>query len=309
VALSSNTGLVATLGAKESPQAPAIHLTYDDQGDITAVTAGSGLTGGGTTGAVSLALGNASVTAAHLAPASVGAAAFAAGAVGAAHVQDRAVTASKFAVGAVTTAKLAAGSVNTAQIGNGAVGTAQIAAAAVGVAHIAANTVDAPQIADAYRTISLPAQGFNRHYNSTTKVPDEGGLLWAPTYKGSLVKWVLARPSDFVGEGLVEMTLYCQVPTNNASTGKLAFEFAHLTLNAGEQEIMPSSTVFQSQTTVPANSSGTFVKVNGYTGAHQLTKEIWEFQFTRDAGRAGALDTYPQNIRVVSASLTYPATR
>src|SRR5690606_38773314 len=75
---------------------------------ITGVTASTGLTGGGTSGAVTLSI--------------------AAGGVGTTQLADAAVTTAKLADNAITTAKIAANAVTTADIQNNAVTMAKFSA-------------------------------------------------------------------------------------------------------------------------------------------------------------------------------------
>ena len=91
------------------------------QGTITAVTAGSGLTGGGSTGAVSLAV--------------------TAGGIGTSELEDGAVTTAKIATSAVVTAKIANNAVHTQHINADAVTQAKIADGAVGVAQLGSDAV------------------------------------------------------------------------------------------------------------------------------------------------------------------------
>ena len=161
-------------------------------GDITGVTAGNGLTGGGTSGAVTLTVvGGTGLTAnandiqitdggvgtTQLAADAVTTAKIAAGAVGTTELGADAVTGAKLADNAVdsehytdgsidtahladdavTGAKIAATTVATGNIANLAVTSGKLAADAVGTAKIADDAVTTAKIADAQITTALIA--------------------------------------------------------------------------------------------------------------------------------------------------------
>lgn len=97
----------------------------DDPG-ITQITAGQGLTGGGSEGVVTLAVGNAGINSAMIAS----------GAVTTTRIANNAVTTAKLADGAVGSAQLADNAVTTAKLANNSVNGDKVASNTLGLRHL-----------------------------------------------------------------------------------------------------------------------------------------------------------------------------
>lgn len=102
-----------------------------DYGDVQSVTAGAGLTGGGTQGDITLSISDSGITTAKIADLAVSTAKIAANAITEAKLAIGAITESIIADLAVTTAKIADLAVTTAKIASGAITTAKLADNAV----------------------------------------------------------------------------------------------------------------------------------------------------------------------------------
>jgi len=146
------SGQVLTTDGNASAQ---LSWTSPEVGDITGVTAGTNLTGGGTSGDVTINLADASTSAKGAASfssdnfaASSGAITIKDSGVATAEIQNDAVTQAKIADDAVGADQLASDAVVTASIVDANVTTAKIADSNVTLAKMAANSVDSNQYVD-----------------------------------------------------------------------------------------------------------------------------------------------------------------
>ncbi len=106
-------------------------------GDITGVTATNGLSGGGTSGSVSLSVARDGITATHIAS----------GAVGTNEVALNSLTASDLAAGSVASAEVLDNSLVAKDLAPGCIGTSEVLDNSLGAKDLAANSVTASEIA------------------------------------------------------------------------------------------------------------------------------------------------------------------
>ncbi len=154
-------------------------------GDITAVTAGNGLTGGGASGGVTLTVG--AGTCISVGTTTVG---ITGNCIGDAQIADNSLTAGSLAAGSVGTSEVSNNSLTASDLAANSVGTSEIATNGVAAAEIAANAVGNSEISnganfdfndvdanggDVYVRASGSGTNFTRvHHNGTNGYIDTG---------------------------------------------------------------------------------------------------------------------------------------
>ena len=163
VSIGNSMTFTGGTGISTSVSGSAVTITNTASGDITAVNAGTGLSGGGTSGAVTLSIGtlaNDYVTNAMMADDAIDTAQLADGAVNSARLEDDAVTTAKIADNAIRTSLIADNQVTTAKINDDAITSAKIADDAITSALIADDAIQQAHYAD--NSIAFD------HFKSTT---------------------------------------------------------------------------------------------------------------------------------------------
>ncbi len=128
-------------------------------GNITSIVPGRGLTGGGSSGDVSLALADSGVDGRSLADGAVSTAKLAAAAVTNEYIADASVSSAKISVAAVTTEKIADGAVNASKLADGGVTADKIAGDAISSDKLADGAVTGQKLDPAAAVTSLNGRG------------------------------------------------------------------------------------------------------------------------------------------------------
>jgi hypothetical protein len=206
----SGSGKVVAFGsglANKSNDPSTFEMSYDEQllggGGIAAVTAGQGLTGGGSSGSVTLDVGagaGISVTADAIA--------IATGGVTTGMLADAAVSTAKLAGNAVTTSTIADSSVGSAKLIDGGIGPQDLAAGAVTLPKIAASGATAGKVLSNDGSnltwqssgLTLPYDGSSTSAASAFKITSTGTSLEGIATEGYGVRGTSSGQDGVFGE-------------------------------------------------------------------------------------------------------------
>ncbi len=186
-------------------------------GDITAVLPGSGLTGGGTSGDVTLSVGPDAINSSHIAANAVGTDEIGLYGVDTDELAHYAVTSLKIADNAVTLIKMATGSVSYDEIIDGTVRTDELANNAVTGMKILDGTIQSSDIADGgVGLVDIAQSGATE---SQAIVWSEGA--WQPSEVGDITSVTATELGGLTGGG-TEGNVSLGIEPNGVTTGLIS---------------------------------------------------------------------------------------
>lgn len=152
-------------------------------------------------------------------------------------------------------------------------------------------------IAGSTRTLTFPANALNFLKTSTILTQTATGIRWQASYAGP-VYFILPRPDDYGTTGDVTLRLYFNSTSAPSAGQNVDFFIRPRSFNAGDPWA-DASGINGSPVTL---SAGSQVGVQSFTiPADRLEKDQWVITIQR----GGPQDTYPADVVVTSAALSY----